>query len=415
MKKKLMLIMTFLLILLLSGCSKKEDEIQYAPKDEVREDIMYKFPIEIPKYTRDTQVFLLNKYRVNLYIDFAGMYYDETTHTIGILLDSSNGNNSDITIKAEAIVNGNKENVESTEYEVILGKDVSVERDLKIRLNKEFNERLDSIELILDLSSSSGKRLNIAPYKIENFYSWTMGDEINITPEVSGGGILSGSDIWLDEEIDVDSIQYEQLTGRSLAEVIAERDGISREEAKEQIRQQEIEKIDQAASEQKAIELKAAGNKRIGNDVLGYLEVPEGCEEKCNENERIEYSYEDELGSYTISMYLDNMDMNEVFPYSIFLSDKLDSYISEGCETVYGGGVTLKEEKGVVVVAWLYYIIENNNEEPHLIIMGSTENPLDATKAIVVEIKYSVNSEANKANGLTMMETYKHSFYNKIF
>ena len=33
------------MILLLCGCSEKEDEIQYAPKDEVREDLFLKIPL----------------------------------------------------------------------------------------------------------------------------------------------------------------------------------------------------------------------------------------------------------------------------------------------------------------------------------------------------------------------------------
>lgn len=400
MKRKIILLIS-MIMLLLCGCGKEdEEENQYvSSKKPIKFYTAWKNDNDyhINYIERDSiieSLIYLEEYDVSISTDMKELYYDVEDCYIEMPATGVNYNECGVTMTAEAKVNGRSRNVKETDFIMELGAYESTtdmkEDVLRIYL-EDGEEEVKSIEIVFEIESEDGLYIKTEPCYITGF------EELK-------------SRLDLETAMNVEEGSADTLVGEET---------IQRLEEEERAEQEAYEREVEAVIAEQSQAFIGEGNKQVGNERLGYVVIPEEYEEVINENENIEYRYEDEMGSYTVSIYEGSMDMSEFNPYNIYVNSILESCTSVGGYIEYIGGTTLKEEriqgKDVVVAALLGYMMVDYNSETPLTIVGTMESPYDASKVIVVECKYSTDSEMNREQGIGIMNKYRHSYYGLLY
>lgn len=104
--KVLLITILFLISTLLCSCG-NENEDEYGnqlTKPRENRVVSASSQFRLPKYKNETIARLFDGYRINIHTDFAHMDYDADEHTIIMEIDSSNCNESEVTITADAVV-----------------------------------------------------------------------------------------------------------------------------------------------------------------------------------------------------------------------------------------------------------------------------------------------------------------------
>lgn len=415
--KVFLITILFVVSTLLCSCG-KENEDEYGNQTTKPEGngVVTSGQFRLPKYKNETIASLFDGYRINIHTDFAHMDYDADEHTIIMEIDSSNCNESEVTITADAIVDGNKNNVEYTEYEVSLAgiegawnNTYSDTNKLKIKLNDGYSKLLDSIDIVFEITSSCGKHISTTPCEITDFYIFDAISEESYTPKVYAAHATNDSDIWLDDEINVEDYEYLQATGRSLLDALNATEGSNAEAIYEEIQNERLEKREQEIEETKLNELQSKGRMEVGNDKIGYLELQDTFVEVSNEDDKIVYENNDEFGDCVVSIYTDSLDMTEMYPLSAYGSNLCQSFLDAGgnIETVSFHLAEYKKQS----IGLVSTIAENASEETPLIFIGFLESPFDESKVIVVQCDFSVNSQNSRDLGMEIFSSYRHPFY----